>query len=114
MKQKPGFNAQNDKPEREETPYDFYLEKFVRVDVAGGIGGTGVLTESKRLEHGYIFSLNPAVLYEKLIPTIIKDPVLINSNGNPVSFYPMPKSIEDFVKDNQPEQDSPKIIVYSR
>jgi len=113
MKQNIGFRPTS-KSQKEETPYDAYLGKFVRLDVAGGIGGSGVLLDSKRLEHGYAFSLNPAIFYENQIPQIINEPVLITSNGSPVSFYPVPKSIENFVEENHPKEEPSNITIYSK
>lgn len=113
MKQIPGFLPAGE-PKRETTPYDSYIGKFVRLDVSGGIGATGVLYESSRLEHGYAFSLSPSVFQSDESLSIINEPVLVTSNGSPISFCPIPRSIEDFVKNRNSKKEPSRIITYSK
>ena len=94
-----GFNRDKNP---HETIYHDYIGKSVRIDVAGGVGGTGVIKSCNPHNYGHLIHLSPYVFYANNIPRIISDEeVMINTNGNPVSIYPIGKSLDDFVKETK-------------
>ncbi len=95
-----GFKPNQKNPH--ETIYHDYIEKPVRVDVAGGIGGTGIMKTCNPHNNGHLIYLSPFVFHANDNPRIIFDKeVLINTNGNPVSIYPLGKSLEKFVEETK-------------
>ncbi len=84
------------------TIYHDYIGKSVRVDVSGGVGATGVIKECVPHDRGHIFYLSPYVFYLNGMPNIVSnEEVLINTNGSPVSIYPLGKSLESFVEETK-------------
>ena len=82
-----------------ETIYDGYIGKPVRIDVAGGIGGTGILSESNPHQGGHLLNLRPYIFTIKNDLWIISsEKVMINTSGSPVSVFPLGQTLEDFVK----------------
>jgi len=95
-----GFKSDRENPHK--TIYHDYIEKPVRIDVAGGIGGTGVMKSCNPHNYGHLIYLSPYIFYLNNIPNIIsKEEVIINTNGNPVSIYPLGKSLKDFVEETK-------------
>jgi hypothetical protein len=96
-----GFGREHIPKARTETPYDSQLGTNVRIDIAGGIGLTGKLIGCEAYDHGYSFSINPAVIYKPNgMPEIYGNkPSRLSSNGNAISIIPIGENLETYVKD---------------
>ena len=88
----------NNKSKREETPYDSFVGNLVRIDIAGGIGLAGKLDSCEMHNHGYMFSINPSIVYQPNgYPRISEKKSLLESNGNAISVIEVEDKIEDYV-----------------
>lgn len=79
--------------------YKPYLGKLVRIDVAGGIGGTGVLDAVDRYgREGHALYLSPFIFYDpNHTPRKINDTMMVLSVHSNASVLPIPDSIEDYL-----------------
>ena len=75
----------------------------MRVDVAGGIGGTGVLAQVIPQRIGHTLYLKPYIFFENNIPEVRDEKdVTIDTAGAPTCIYPLGKTLKQFVKDYKP------------
>lgn len=97
-----GFNRNNgglDSSVGEGLVYKPYMEKFVRIDLAGGIGATGVLRAVDRYGHGgHALHLNPYIYFEpNNNPRAVNEDMMLLSTNSPSSISHLPYSIEEYV-----------------
>jgi hypothetical protein len=108
-----GFQGPNSNPDtRIITPYDSHIGNNIRLDIAGGIGLSGRLEDCSVCEHGYSFSLKPAIIYgPNQLPQIETErSSQITSNGSPVSIIPINDDLEAYANeiiDAKREMDRP-------
>ncbi|MFA5061312.1 MAG: hypothetical protein WC494_03285 [Candidatus Pacearchaeota archaeon] len=81
-----------------DTIYSVHLGKPVRVDVSGGIGGTGILKAcDSRFPNSYVIHLYPYVAHFNGSPEVIQGTHIIDTSGSPSSVSSLEMSLEDFV-----------------
>lgn len=98
MKHQAGFLS-NIKPQ-EKDPYQLYKRNrnLVRIDVAGGLGSTGIISDVAPLGMGHVISLSPALLYQGEKYQITEDPATLVTNGNPFSIFPLKGTLDQLVE----------------
>jgi len=101
-----GFEEGRENPH--ETIYDGYKGKAVRIDVAGDIGGTGILKGCDPYGAGHIFYLSPHIFFINGVLEVSGDEAMINTNGNPVSIYPLGRTLERYVEETKAFKDKEK------
>jgi hypothetical protein len=92
-----GFSPDLENPYN--TIYDHYLGKSVRVDVAGGIGGMGVVRSITPHLSGHVLVLKPYVLHSNGSTRVVDEEITINTSGSPVQICSLGKSLEEVVKE---------------
>ena len=84
----------------EQTKYDHYLGKPVRID-CGNIGGTGKLLHCDNGNGTYDFILSPYIFRNSNgnAEIIAEERVTISTNHSPLSIYPLGRTLENYCRE---------------